>query len=113
MHEISLCESIIELIDEQALAQEFERVQTVFLEVGKLSCVEPEAMRFAFTSVAARTCAEGAKLVIDHLPGLANCVSCGKDVEITERFDVCPECGHYPLTIVSGEQLRVANLEVQ
>lgn len=107
-----MCESIIELIEVQARAENFSGVKTVFLEVGQLSCVEPEAMRFAFSSVAAGTCAEAARLVIHHVPGVAACEICHQDVQIMQRYDACPVCGHYPLAITSGEQLRVVNLEV-
>ena len=53
MHEISLCENIRDLIEDQARADGFTRVNKVWLEVGPLSCVEPEALRFGFRAVMA------------------------------------------------------------
>ena len=47
MHEMSLCESIMQIIEE-AQRQGFKRVIRVRLEIGRLSGVEIEAMRFRF-----------------------------------------------------------------
>ncbi|OIO69739.1 MAG: hydrogenase maturation nickel metallochaperone HypA [Zetaproteobacteria bacterium CG_4_9_14_3_um_filter_49_83] len=113
MHELSLCESVIELIEEQARQQCFERVKTVRLEIGALAGVEIEAMLFSFDAAARDSLAEGAKLDIIRIAGLAICPVCEKQVEVSARFDVCPDCAHYPLQIVAGEEMRIKELEVQ
>ncbi|MCB2004104.1 MAG: hydrogenase maturation nickel metallochaperone HypA, partial [Rhodoferax sp.] len=40
MHEMSLCESIMQIIEDEAQRQGFERVIRVRLEIGRLSGVE-------------------------------------------------------------------------
>ncbi|MDP2808991.1 MAG: hydrogenase maturation nickel metallochaperone HypA [Rhodocyclaceae bacterium] len=69
MHEISLAEEIVQTIEEAARREGFGRVRTVFLEIGRLSCVEPDALAFCFESVALGSVAEGARLEIAELPG--------------------------------------------
>lgn len=113
MHEMSLCEGIVQLIEDQAKAQGFSKVSTVWLEIGALAGVETQAMHFSFDAIAKDSVANGAKLVIIDIVGLAHCPACAKDVQISARFDACPECGQYPLDIKSGEEMRIKELEVQ
>jgi len=113
MHELSLCEGVVQLIEDQALAQQFSKVNTVWLEIGALAGVETEAMRFSFNAVASGSVAEGASLKIIDIPGQAMCPACEKSVPVSARFDACPYCGHYPLEIIAGEELRIKELEVQ
>jgi len=112
MHEMSLCEDMVQLIGEQARLQGFRKVRTVRLEIGKLSCVEPEALRFAFEAVTRGTLCEGARLEIDEADGAAWCAQCRQTVAVRQRFDTCPECGHGPLEIKAGDAMRIGELEV-
>ncbi|CAG0957851.1 Hydrogenase maturation factor HybF [Anaerolineae bacterium] len=112
MHELSLCESILEVLEQQAKQQHFKTVKTVCLEIGKLSCVEVDALRFCFSSVMENTLASSATLEIIEIDGKAWCKSCQQTVNITQRYDECPQCGAYPLNINDGEQMRIKELEV-
>jgi hydrogenase nickel incorporation protein HypA/HybF len=112
MHEMSLAEGVLQIIEDAARAQGFEKVKTVFLEIGWLSSVEPDAMAFCFDAVSRGTIADGAKLEVIDVPGAGQCLSCGKTVEISAVFDPCPECGGYPVHPTAGTEMRVRELEV-
>jgi hydrogenase nickel incorporation protein HypA/HybF len=113
MHELSLCENIRQVLEQQAPLQHYHRVKTVWLEIGRLSGVEPEAIRFAFEIVMQGSIAERARLEIVEVPGEARCTQCLQTVEIQQRYDECPRCGGYPLQIQNGEQMRIKELEVE
>jgi len=113
MHELSLCESILQIIEENARAQGYSRVKRVWLEIGELSGVELEAMRFGFDAVIAGTMADGAGLEIIELPGVAWCMQCAKQVAAHRRFDPCPECGGFQLQVTGGDEMRIKELEVE
>ena len=113
MHEMSLCEGIIGIAEEQASIQSYNKVKSIRLEIGGLSCAEPEAMRFAFDAVAKGTIADGARLDIDQIPGKGWCTNCQKEVEIGQRYDACPLCEHYPLQIREGDAMRIKDMEVE
>lgn len=113
MHEMSLCASMLQIIEEQARLQNFTRVRQVRLEVGALAGVESEALRFGFEVMMRDTLAQGASLEIIDLPGLAWCSNCEQSVEIGKRIDACPQCQGYPLQITGGDQLRIKDLEVE
>ena len=90
MHEMSLTESIVEIAVEAAEREGASRVRRVFVDVGLLSHVEPEALLFCFAAVSAGTIAEGATLEIQPVPGAGWCIDCGKTVPLAERFGPCP-----------------------
>jgi len=113
MHEISLCEGVMQVIESEAAKQNFKKVKTVCLEIGDLSCVEIEAMIFAFEVVTRNSIAAGAKLDIVRIPGEAWCMKCSKNVPVKQRFDQCPGCGSYQLQATSGEEMRIKELEVE
>lgn len=112
MHEMSLCESVIRILESEAERQGFSRVKVVRLEIGRLSQVEPEAMRFCFEAVKRDTIAAEAALEILGPPGQAWCMDCSKAIEIARRYDPCPHCGGHRLQVTGGEEMRIKELEV-
>lgn len=112
MHEMSLAEGIRGIIEEAARAQSFTRVRTVVLEVGELSAVEVEALRFCLDAVLRDTVAAGATLTVDVVPGKGWCMLCADTVEIHHLYDACPTCGSYQVQATGGTEMRVKELEV-
>lgn len=113
MHEMSLAEGVIQLIEDSARQNSFTRVKTVWLEIGKLAGVEAEAMRFCFEAVARGGIADGAALEIIETPGIGVCAECGRTMEVAERFQPCPHCGDFGVTVTGGDEMRVKELEVE
>jgi hydrogenase nickel incorporation protein HypA/HybF len=112
MHEMSLAEGIVELIEEAATREGFSSVKLVVLEVGQLSTVEPEALAFCFDAATRGSIAEGARLEIDNVPGQGVCLQCGADAEMENLYDPCPKCGAFGLRVTGGTEMRVKELEV-
>ena len=112
MHELSLAESMRELIEQQQCEQGFDRVTLVNLEVGQLSHVSADAMAFCFDSVMLGSVAEGASLKIIDQAGLAKCPSCGNRCAIEQLYDPCPKCGAFGLSVLQGDQVRIRSIEV-
>ncbi|WP_422019016.1 hydrogenase maturation nickel metallochaperone HypA [Roseibium sp.] len=112
MHEMSLCENILGILLDEAASQNFSKVDRVCLEVGPLSGVEPEALRFGFDVVTRGSLADGARLDIFEPEATATCAACGTTAVIQDRFDPCPSCGSHLLKIKTGEELRIKELEV-
>ncbi len=113
MHEMSLTEGIVEIVQEEARKQKFSRVKMVRLEIGAIGGVDPQAMEFCFDAVTRGTIAEGARLEIVVTPGQGWCLDCAKSVPLSERFGACPECGQYHVQMTGGDELRVKELEVE
>ncbi len=113
MHEVSLAESVREIVEDTARVNGARRVAVVRLEIGKLSQVEVEAMRFAFEVVMRGTLAAAARLDITETDGSAWCLRCSLPVLITQRGDGCPQCGSHQMQVTGGERMRVMDIEIE
>ena len=102
MHELSLCQSAVEIIQRQAEQHDVKRVTAVWLEIGALSCVEESAVRFSFEIVCHGTVAQGCDLHIVYKPAQAWC------------WDAqCPICHGERLRVDTGDSLIVKSIEVE
>lgn len=113
MHEMALCESVLQILEEQAEVQGYRRVKRVWLEIGALAGVEIDALRFGFEVVTRGSLADGAALEVLERPGQAWCLGCSDTVEVRQRYDGCPRCGGYQLQVTGGERLAIKELEVE
>ena len=112
MHEMALCQGMVELIAEQQRSRGFSRVKRVIVEIGALGHVDPHALEFAFEVGARDTPAEQAVLEIREIPGSGWCMDCCETVAIERRGEPCPGCGGYKLIVREGEDMRLKELEV-
>ena len=113
MHELSLCEGILQTMESNAQSQGYSRVKSVWLEIGALAGVEQSALRFHFDIVTRDTLADSARLEIIDIPAEAWCLPCAEVVRITQRYDACPLCGSHQLQVSRGEELKIKELEVE
>lgn len=114
MHELSLAQALVELIAEEGRKAECARVKRVRLEIGALSCVAPEALRFCFDVATRDTIAEGAALQIDEVPARAFCPDCDKAIAVLNRLACCPDCGGSRVQLAGGgDDLRLKEMEVE
>jgi hydrogenase nickel incorporation protein HypA/HybF len=56
---------------------------------------------------------EGARLEIDSVPGEGWCARCEQSVPLGDRYDGCPLCGNSDVPVTGGDDLRLAELEVE
>lgn len=109
MHELALTRSIIETCSARARGA---RVRRVTLEVGELTCVLPQALRFCYEACTADTPLAGSELTIIPVPGRARCGRCGAAVILHDLLDACP-CGAVELEArQGGDQLIIRSMEI-
>ena len=113
MHELSLAEGILRILEENSRTQGYSVVKGVWLEIGRLSHVEPESLSFCFDAVTRETLAEGAKLELIMIDGSGWCHDCSQEVAIGNHYDACPQCGSYQVEATGGTEMRVKELEVE
>lgn len=107
MHELSLTRRLVDIAGERA---DGARVLRVRLEIGRLSGVMAEAIRFCFDVCAEGTALDGAALEIVELPGSGRCPDCGQLAEMEALFDRC-RCGG-ALDCIGGDELRLKEMEI-
>ncbi|MBP2228512.1 hydrogenase maturation nickel metallochaperone HypA [Azospirillum agricola] len=113
MHEMALCESLLQAMEEAGRSNGFTRVRRVRLAIGRFAGVEPEALRFGFDVVTRGTLAEGAELVILDVPGQGWCFDCSETVPLEHRLASCPRCGGDRLQPNGGTEMTIKDLEVE
>ena len=96
-----------------AQQQRFAQVETVWLEIGQLACVEQESLRFFFNSVKKDTIAQKAKLEIIDIAGQGTCDQCHQTIPVSSYYMACPHCGSYAVTITQGNAMRIKELQVK
>ncbi len=113
MHEFSLCNSVMRIIERQASATGFARVNSVRLEIGALANVEIDALRFSFAATSRGTIADGARLEIIETPAYAWCPECAGEVIVKSRIEGCPVCAATLVNLRGGDMLHVREMEVE
>ncbi len=108
MHELSITQSVVDVVMERTRG---DRVAIVRLQIGKLSGIVPDSVRFCFELIAADTPLADAVLEIEEPLGRAHCERCGDDFELRDLIMLCP-CGSADVQVVAGTELAVKSVEV-
>ena len=108
MHELAITEGVVDAVLERLPGQ---RVTCVKLEIGALSGIVPDSVRFCFDLVTEGTSLEGAKLEIAQPPAVCHCRICVSDFEPVGPFAICP-CGSADVTVLAGEELKITSVRV-
>ncbi|WP_243723233.1 hydrogenase maturation nickel metallochaperone HypA [Actinomadura sp. 7K507] len=103
-----MTESVIAAISRQLPDS---RVAVVHLEIGRLSGVMPDAVRFCFELAGEGTCVQGARLDISQPEGTGDCASCGISFPARDPLSLCP-CGSADVLISGGSDLTIKAVEV-
>jgi len=116
MHELPVMKSILDIVVKQAEMHRVRKVRAIHLEVGMLSDLEEEWMQRYFDYLSKDTIAHKAELRIQWIHIAFQCQDCKKSFEVERKSlqDVaCPSCGQKKLTLVSGREYRIKNMEVE
>jgi len=113
MHETSLVLSILDIVEEYAAKENFQKVNSIRLSFGRLSCIEPKSLEFAFKVQSDGSRAEGAKLNFEILPAAVHCLTCEAGSEVDAFPGFCPKCGSEQIMVTGGrEDLKIIDMEV-
>jgi hydrogenase nickel incorporation protein HypA/HybF len=112
MHELSIAENILEIIENYRADRGFARCSSVKLKIGLLAAVDEEALRFAFEAITEDTPHRGVILEVEKSFPWAQC-ACGKGFEVRELVYLCPDCGSPRAKLEGGDELDILSLEVE
>lgn len=112
MHELGIAQSIVEIAEENARKQGAKKVLAVTVEVGALSGVMAESLEFCFDACSRETLLEGSELKIEKVPARARCRACRQDYDLENFYDNCPACNSAASDMLSGEELRIKEMEI-
>lgn len=108
VHELAIAESVLDTITARLGERQ---VREVRLEVGRLSGISVDSLRFCFELAAAGTIVDGADLDIVEPAGRARCAACAEEFVLDERILLCA-CGSSDVRVLAGEELRIVSVQV-
>jgi hydrogenase nickel incorporation protein HypA/HybF len=108
VHELAITEGLVDAVLERLPGQ---RVIAVQLEIGAMSGVVADSLRFCFDLVTDGTTLQGAALEITEPPAVCHCRVCGGDFEPDRLIAICP-CGSAEVTVLSGQELKITSVRV-
>ncbi|MRI83658.1 MAG: hydrogenase maturation nickel metallochaperone HypA [Nitratiruptor sp.] len=114
MHEYSIVQSLLTLIEDHAKRHGAGKVQKVVVKVGILSGVEPHLLEMAFETFKEGTIAQEAQLHLIVQPIEVHCHTCGATTTFPKAslFFECSQCGGSDLELIAGEELHLMELEL-
>ncbi|GAB2894298.1 hydrogenase maturation nickel metallochaperone HypA [Uliginosibacterium flavum] len=113
MHELTLAERAIGIVEAAARKAEARRVTRIRLSIGALAHVDPDTMQYCCEVVSRDTLAAGAQIEVVRAPGLAWCATCSAEVALKQIGEPCPQCGGYQLNITDGDQMQVVDISIE
>ncbi len=108
MHELAVTEGIVASVTERVPGT---RVTCVRLEIGALTGVVADSVRFCFDLVTEGTALEGASLEITEPPARCLCRTCGAEFAPDWPILLC-DCGSADVQVVCGQDLTIVSVEV-
>jgi hydrogenase nickel incorporation protein HypA/HybF len=108
VHELAITEGVVEAVTGRLPGA---RISCVRLEIGALSGVVPDSVRFCFDLVTEGTDLQGARLEITEPAGRCKCRTCGSEFEPDGPILLCP-CGSADVAVLDGQDLKITSVVV-
>jgi len=112
MHEMSICQGLLDQVEHIAGEQGASQVDSILLSIGPLAGVEPELLSHAFEIARANTVAANAELKIETGPIEVKCRRCGASGKAEVNRLLCASCGDWHVELTRGDELLLLRLEV-
>ena len=119
MHEYSVMNQLVSALLEELKGRDIHKVKEVQIEVGELTFLGTEQLKFAYQTLSQDTILEGSELDIEEIKSRINCSECGYEggVNYSNKSSVhyqvpvisCPECDSKP-KIVQGKETKIVGV---
>lgn len=112
MHEIGVVRQVLRTVEEFAKENDLKRIDELVLDIGELSLIIPQYVEDIYPAVVKGTILDGAKLIMNVIPGLAECDDCDEIFNVVEHEGYCPNCGSFEKTVLSGKDFTIRELHI-
>ena len=102
MHELALCQAICDTVTRHAAGHRVERVEVRIV---------PDSLQFAWEMLTDGTDLAGCALVVDHVPAVVECRTCGAHTTLTMPILLCAACDGGDVALISGEEFLIASID--
>ena len=112
MHEMSVAESLLTIISDEAAKNNAKPIGAK-ISCGTLNPINDEALSFAFEAISKDTLCEGMTLKIDHKPLQGLCKNCDSKFNIEFSSPKCSKCGSEDFKLMPDAPLLLEEIEFQ
>lgn len=113
MHELSICQSIIDQVSAIARQNNAVSVTKIIIQIGPLSGVEAPLLKRAFPIASAAGITKEAVLEIQLLPIRVRCNLCSHENEARINNLLCSACGSWQTRLLSGDEMLLKSIELE
>jgi hydrogenase nickel incorporation protein HypA/HybF len=110
MHELSICQSILNTIETELGSKDIENIREIHLKVGMHACIEPDILKNVFQFIKEDTAFHHSELFIEVVEVSAECKNCGNTFKVEKYIFVCPLCGEPASNISEGRELLISKI---
>ena len=121
MHEFSIAANLVEKLSEFVRENPYKKICEVRLEIGELSHIEHDQLRFCYESIIKETPLEGSSLRIDKVEAFVECPHCSYSGRPKYWDDIlagapvvtfqCPSCGK-TVDETQGKECAIKSIKV-
>jgi hydrogenase nickel incorporation protein HypA/HybF len=119
MHELSVMSQVVESVTSELKVKAISRVESVRLEVGELTMLGKDQLKFAWGILTEDSPLKGARLIVVKKPAVIECPKCGfrggakhptgLGSHLMTPYICCPKCGG-DVRIVGGRECIIRSL---
>ena len=104
---------MIKSVDDFCAQNNVSEVEEIVLDIGELSLVIPKYVEDVFPAVVKDTKYQNTKLIINEIPGLAECEECDEIFNVIDHKGYCPNCGSFEKQVLTGEDFLIREIHVK
>jgi len=112
MHEMSIAQSIFDIVEEEMARHGVEELRAINLAIGKMAAVVPQHLNLCFSMIADNSKLAGTILNVRETPLTYKCLACGNSFTAEDMVFQCPECNEENPDLVGGRELTIESMEV-
>ena len=113
MHELGIVFYIIDMVEELGRENRLSSVTKVNLRLGEVSGVIPDYLQDCWRWAADRSdLMRGCELVVEEVPAITVCNSCGHTYPTVEHGKICPHCQSSNTVLLQGNEMELESIEV-
>lgn len=112
MHELSVAESIVDIVRDYVPEAELANVRKIKVRVGEFSGVVTDSLVFCYEAIKVDTVLKDSMLDIEKVPFLVHCNECNEDTTNEYGLRSCAKCGGFKTEVISGTDMKVAEIEL-
>jgi hydrogenase nickel incorporation protein HypA/HybF len=112
MHEYSITQALIEILNNIALNDNIKIIKKVDFLIGPLANIEPDSIRFYYDFLSKdNDILKNAKLIFNKSPFSYYCKKCKKDFYSDKKIQKCIYCSSNELKSSDVEDLKIISIE--